>query len=104
MVRAGEDSGTENDANPSRFDTRIAVPLRGDLEAWQRLNATAFLVSGIGPVVPEMIGKPYPAADGTGYLVRFRQPALVSEGGKEALTRSCGRAVDTILKGARMHL
>src|SRR5690242_12713583 len=29
---------------PVRFDTKIAVLLREDLEPWQRLNVTAFLV------------------------------------------------------------
>ena len=32
---------------PIRFDTKIAVLLRDDLATWQRLNVTAFLVSGI---------------------------------------------------------
>ena len=30
----------------TRFDTKIAVLLRHDLAPWQRLNVTAFLVSG----------------------------------------------------------
>lgn len=29
------------------FDTKIAVLLRDDLASWQRLNVTAFLVSGL---------------------------------------------------------
>ena len=39
-------------AEPVRFDTKIAVLLREDLEPWQRLNVTAFLVSGIGSPCP----------------------------------------------------
>jgi len=35
-------------------DTKIAVVLRDDLEVWQRLNVTAFLVSGIGWRAPEV--------------------------------------------------
>ena len=58
---AGMDTGSE----PIRFDTKIAVLLRDDLEAWQRLNVTAFLVSGIGPRSPEVIGEPCADADGT---------------------------------------
>ena len=42
-------AGMDTDSEPIRFDTKIAVLLRDDLEAWQRLNVTAFLVSGIGP-------------------------------------------------------
>ena len=78
---------------PVRFDTKIAVVLRDDLEVWQRLNVTAFLVSGIGQRVPEVIGEPYEDADGTEYLPMFRQPVLVFTGGKEALAASHDRAV-----------
>ena len=52
-------------AGRCRFDTKIAVVLRDDLEVWQRLNVTAFLVSGIGRRAPEVIGEPYADADGT---------------------------------------
>ena len=41
----------------TRFDTKIAVLLREDLESWQRLNVTAFLVSGLGTQIPELIGR-----------------------------------------------
>jgi hypothetical protein len=78
---------------PERFDTKIAVVLRDDLEVWQRLNVTAFLVSGIGWRAPEVIGEPYADADGTGYLPMFRQPVLVYAGSKETLTVSHSRAV-----------
>ncbi|GAU68745.1 hypothetical protein SSP35_08_02390 [Streptomyces sp. NBRC 110611] len=78
---------------PVRFETKIAVVLRDDLKVWQRLNMTAFLVSGIGREVPEVIGDPYADADGTDYLPMFRQPVLVFEAGKEALTRSHQRAI-----------
>jgi len=78
---------------PVRFDTKIAVLLRDDLEVWQRLNVTAFLVSGIGQRAPEVIGEPYADADDTGYLSMFRQPVLVFEASKEALAVSHQRAV-----------
>jgi hypothetical protein len=29
------------------FDTKVAVVVRDDLAAWQRLNVTAFLISGV---------------------------------------------------------
>ncbi|MYY05822.1 MULTISPECIES: DUF2000 domain-containing protein [unclassified Streptomyces] len=78
---------------PVRFDTKIAVLLRDDLETWQRLNVTAFLVSGLGTAVPEVVGEPYADADDTPYLPMFRQPVLVFEGTKELLTTAHGRAV-----------
>jgi hypothetical protein len=83
----------DSDSEPIRFDTKIAVLLRDDLEVWQRLNITSFLVSGIGQRSPEVIGEPYADADGTEYLPMFRQPVLVFEGGKETLARSYERAV-----------
>jgi hypothetical protein len=83
----------ESDNAPIRFDTKLAVLLRNDLQMWQRLNVTAFLVSGIGTLVPEVIGEPYMDADDTEYLPMFRQPVLVFEGAKEALTASHARAV-----------
>jgi hypothetical protein len=76
-----------------RFDTKLAVVLRDDLEVWQRLNVTAFLVSGIGGHAPEVIGEPYADADGTRYLPMFRQPVLVFEASKETLTAAAERAV-----------
>jgi hypothetical protein len=87
------DTATGAADEPVRFDTKIAVVLREDLEVWQRLNVTAFLVSGLGQRVPEVIGEPYADADGTEYLPMFRQPVLVFEGSKEALTTSRERAV-----------
>ncbi len=80
-------------SEPVRFDTKIAVLLRDDLEVWQRLNVTSFLVSGIGHRAPEVVGEPYADADGTEYLPMFRQPVLVFEGSKEVLARSHERAV-----------
>jgi hypothetical protein len=77
-----------------RFDTKIAVLLRDDLAVWQRLNMTAFLVSGLGSTVPEVIGQPYADADGTAYLPMFRQPVLVFEAGKEVLTGAHAKALD----------
>ncbi|MFF3213495.1 DUF2000 family protein [Streptomyces sp. NPDC002886] len=86
----GEQPGADA---PVRFDTKIAVLLREDLEAWQRLNVTAFLVSGLGTALPEVVGEPYEDADGTPYLPMFRQPVLVFEGGKETVTAAHARAV-----------
>ncbi len=76
-----------------RFDTKIAVLLRDDLLVWQRLNVTAFLVSGLGSAVPEVVGEPYQDADGLTYLPMFRQPVLVFEASKEQLTLAHGRAL-----------
>src|SRR3954468_18129 len=76
-----------------RFDTKIAILIRDDLEPWQRLNVTAFLASGISASFPEVIAEPYADADGTAYHALFRQPVLVFEGSKEDLTASHHRAL-----------
>ncbi len=78
---------------PVRFDTKIAVLLREDLVSWQRLNVTAFLVSGIAGTNPELVGEPYEDADGTQYLPMFRQPVLVFEGAKEFMALAHQRAL-----------
>ena len=75
-----------------RFETKIAVIVRDDLETWQRLNVTAFLASGIA-ANPDLLGEPYADADGTRYLPLFRQPVLVLEGGKEVVAAVRERAV-----------
>jgi hypothetical protein len=79
-------------AEPIRFDTKIAVLLREDLEPWQRLNVTAFLVSGLGATVPEVIGEPYEDADAVA--------VLVFEGSKETLKAAHGRALSRALPRA----
>ncbi|MFE5210571.1 DUF2000 family protein [Streptomyces sp. NPDC056600] len=87
-------------APPARFDTKIAVLLRNDLAPWQRLNVTAFLVSGLGTELPEVVGEPYADADGTPYLPMFRQPVLVFEAAKETMTAAHGRALSRDLPRA----
>ncbi|MFJ7201042.1 MULTISPECIES: DUF2000 family protein [unclassified Streptomyces] len=94
------ETGTGAASVPVRFDTKIAVLLREDLEPWQRLNVTAFVVSGLGTAAPEVIGEPYADADGTAYLPMFRQPVLVFEGTKEMLTTAHGRALSRLLPSA----
>lgn len=88
------------DSGPIRFETKIAVLLREDLEPWQRLNVTSFLVSGLGTMVPEVVGEPYEDADGVPYLPMFRQPVLVFEATKETLTAAHGRALSRALPRA----
>lgn len=81
-----------------KFDTKIAVLLRDDLAVWQRLNVTAFLVSGIAGTHPEVVGEPYEDADEVRYLPMFGQPVMVFEGSKEFMTiaheRALGRGIE----------
>ena len=75
-----------------RFETRIVVILRDDLAAWQRANATAFLVSGIAAGDPATVGEPYEDASGNRYLPMFREPTYVYMCGKDDLFRAARRA------------
>ena len=77
----------------THFDTKIAVLLRDDLAGWQRLNVTAFLVSGIAGTAPALLGEPYEDADGTRYLPMFGQPVLVFSGSGSVLTAAHQRAL-----------
>jgi len=76
-----------------QFDTKIAVVLLDDLAGWQRINVTAFLVSGIAGTVPEVVGEPYRDASGNEYLPMFVQPVLVYEATRDGLRRAYDRAL-----------
>ncbi|PBC71781.1 hypothetical protein BX265_6394 [Streptomyces sp. TLI_235] len=97
---SGAATAAAAESAPVRFDTKIAVLLRDDLEPWQRLNVTAFVVSGLGTTSPEVIGEPYADADDTAYLPMFRQPVLVFEGTREMLALAHGRALSRSLPTA----
>ena len=62
-----------------QFDTRIAVILRDDLAVWQKLNVTAFTVSGVAATVPNVTGDAYRDGSGSEYLPMFRQPVFIYE-------------------------
>jgi hypothetical protein len=80
-------------SQPIRFDTKIVVLLRDDLATWQRLNVTAFLVSGVAGAEPELLGEEYVDADGNGYLPMFRQPVLIFAGDPDMLASAHARAL-----------
>ncbi|SIM79637.1 DUF2000 domain-containing protein [Micromonospora cremea] len=86
---------------PIRFPTKIAVLLRNDLAGWQRLNVTAFLVSGVANAEPELLGEEYRDADGTTYLPMFRQPVLVFAGDRATLAGAHSRA---LTRGLRLSI
>jgi hypothetical protein len=64
---------------------KIAVVLRDDLAAWQRLNVTAFLASGVAARFGELVGADYQDADGVDYLPMFGHPVLVDAADAEGL-------------------
>lgn len=64
----------------AQFDTKVAIVVRDDLAAWQRLNVTAFLMSGlVAAAGAEAIGEDYVDGDGARYLPLLVQPVLVFE-------------------------
>jgi hypothetical protein len=76
-----------------QFDTKIAVVVRTDLEAWQKLNVTAFLSGGIAAAFPECIGTPYEDGSGTKYHSLIGQPILIYGADGPALSRALERAL-----------
>lgn len=74
------------------FDTKIKVILRNDLQAWQELNVTAFLMSGIGGT-QDIIGEPYQDADGVSYLPMSRQPIMILSADRDTLREVLKKAV-----------
>ena len=59
------------------FDTKIAIIVRDDLAQWQKLNVTAFLMSGITAANADLIGEQYVDKDGKRHLPMSRQPVIV---------------------------
>lgn len=80
------------------FDTKIAVVIRDDLEVWQKLNVTAFTVSGIAGTVAGILGEPYRDASGAEYLPMIVQPILIYEASAEKLRTIYSRARSRELK------
>ena len=83
------------------FDTKVAVVVRDDLAAWQRLNVCAFLMSGVvaGSEEP-VVGPDYEDAAGRRYLPMLVQPVLVYEAGAGKLRTVYERAVTRELRFA----
>ncbi|WP_409188140.1 DUF2000 family protein [Bradyrhizobium sp. RDM4] len=75
------------------FDTKVAVVIRNDLEAWQKLNVASFLTSGVAAAFPECIGDAYEDASGTRYLAMIGQPILIYGADGPALSRALDRAL-----------
>jgi hypothetical protein len=82
------------------FDTKIAVVIRTDLEAWQKLNVASFLTSGIAAAFPECIGEPYADGSGTPYLSLIGQPILIYGADRPQLARALERALARGVKPA----
>jgi hypothetical protein len=67
-----------------KFDTKIAVVIREDLLMWQKLNVTAFTISGIASL-PDMIGESYVDASDRTYLPMIKQPITIFHASHEQI-------------------
>ena len=84
---------TTTTVGPVRFDTKIAVVIRTDLEVWQKLNVASFLAGGMAAAFPQCIGEPYEDGSGTRYLSLIGQPILIYGADRTALSRALERAL-----------
>lgn len=65
------------------LENKLVVIVRDDLFVWQKLNVTAFLMSGIGGT-QNIIGEPYVDGDQISYLPMSKQPIMIySASGQE---------------------
>jgi hypothetical protein len=74
------------------LEPKIAVAVRDDLATWQRLNVTAFVVSGIAHANPDLIGLPYVDASNATYLPMFAVPIVVLLADGAGIRRAFDRA------------
>jgi len=84
-----------------RYDTKIALVVRDDLAAWQKLNVASFLAGGLVGTSPELAGEPYQDASGRFYGPLIRQPVLIFAASAAELSNVLQRAQQ---RGVRPHL
>jgi hypothetical protein len=74
------------------FDTKIAVVVRDDLLTWQKLNVTAFTISGIVGT-GDVLGEPYVDGSDNTYLPMIKQPVLIYSATSQKLQTVYERAL-----------
>lgn len=74
------------------FVNKIVIIIRDDLLVWQKLNVTAFLMSGIGGI-QNIIGEPYADGDGVVYLPMSRQPIMIYSASSQDLKEILKKAL-----------
>ncbi len=83
-----------------RYDSKIALAVREDLAAWQKLNVTAFLAGGLVGQHRELAGEPYANAGGQPYSCLVRQPILIFAADGPSLAKCLERALARNLRPA----
>jgi hypothetical protein len=77
-----------------RFNTKLAIVVRGDLALWQKLNVACFLSGGLVGSYPQLAGERYVDASGQVYGRLVRQPILVFTASSEELRGTLRRALE----------
>lgn len=75
------------------FNTKIAVVLRNNLPNWQKLNVTAFTVSGIAGTVEGIMGENYEDGSGNSYLPMIVQPIMIYSANEEQIRKVYEKAL-----------
>ena len=70
--------------------------VRSDLMTWQKLNVTAFTVSGLAGTL-DVMGDNYRDASGNVYLPMIKQPILIFEADREQIRQVYQKALDRSL-------
>jgi hypothetical protein len=70
------------------FETKVAILVLEDLAAWQKLNVTAFLATGVAGAAPEAMGEPYEDAAGRLYARLLGQPIMIYAADASLLARA----------------
>ncbi|MEO2144825.1 MAG: DUF2000 family protein [bacterium] len=78
--------------NETSCNSKIAVVVREDLEVWQKLNVTAFTISGIAGT-QEVMGKEYEDGSNRKYLPMIMQPILIFSAGRDEIRMVYAKAV-----------
>lgn len=79
------------------FVNKIVVIIRDDLLVWQKLNVTAFLMSGISGT-QNIIGEPYVDGDGVAYLPMSQQPIMIYSASNQELKEVLKKALTKEVK------
>lgn len=77
-----------------KFDTKVAILVQQDLAAWQKLNVTAFLATGVAGAAPEAMGEPYEDAAGRRHARLLGQPMMVFATDAAGLLRAYHAAIE----------
>jgi len=75
-----------------KFANKIVIIIKDDLFVWQKLNVTAFLMSGIGGT-QNIIGEPYVDNDEVAYLPMSQQPIIIYSASNQEMTEVLKKAL-----------